>query len=115
LPFGVSVQITEKVSLSVMGLRLHSSSHSSLGSIGTTYGQGTGYEWLCQICSSYLPAEKQPREGGFLPGNSLSFQSEMNMVEALFPENSAERPHYLILFREALTLHGNVNRKAENW
>ena len=56
-----------------------------------------------------------PGRGGFLPGNSLSFQSEMNMVEALFPENSAERPHYLILFREALTLHGNVNRKAENW
>lgn len=36
LPSGVSFHMTEKVSLSVMGLRLHSSSQSSLGSIGIT-------------------------------------------------------------------------------
>lgn len=35
-PSGVSFQMTEKVSLSVRGFRLHSSSHSSLGSMGTT-------------------------------------------------------------------------------
>lgn len=35
-PCGVIVQMTEKVSLSVRGLRLHSSSHSSRGNMGIT-------------------------------------------------------------------------------
>lgn len=35
-PSGVIVQTTEKVSLSLRGFKLHSSSHSSLGSMGTT-------------------------------------------------------------------------------
>lgn len=37
LPSGVSFHITENVSLSRMGLRLHNSSQSSLGSIGITW------------------------------------------------------------------------------
>lgn len=47
LPSGVSFQITEKVSLSVMGLRLQSSSHRSLGSMGTTCEQRRVPEHPC--------------------------------------------------------------------
>lgn len=63
-----------------------------------------------------LPAGREAAQSrGFLPVNSLSFQSERNMVEALFPEKFGRKTNYLILFHEALTLHEKMNQKAENW
>lgn len=39
-PSGVTFQITENVSLSLSGFKLHSSSHSSRGNMGTTCARG---------------------------------------------------------------------------
>lgn len=41
-PSGVTFQITDKVSLSLSGFKLHSSSHSSRGNIGITCTRGQG-------------------------------------------------------------------------
>lgn len=76
LPSEVSVQITEKVSLSVMGLRLHSSSHSSLGSMGTTCEQRTAVSTFLQLPGAVRAWEQQEGRAG---ASQLGFQCELKM------------------------------------
>lgn len=50
--------------------------------------------------------------GGRALVNSWSFQSELNMEEALFPEDTAGRPHYMITFHKPLGSNGMWMRKV---